>query len=113
MNATIIAEEMYLNLKPSENDVLIILYGAHGSPNNKDGFVNFMHDVYDQVALPFAGHTFWYILNTYNTLSAVTTLPLHNITTQFNKIYKGLSRFLSILSMAYILKQKTTVCVTP
>ena len=63
MNATIIAKEMYLNLKPSEKDVLVILYGAHGSPNDKDHFVNFMHNVYDQIALPFAGHTFWYTLN--------------------------------------------------
>jgi hypothetical protein len=85
MNATIIAEEMYLNLKPSENDVLIILYGAHSSLNNKDRFVNFMHDVYDQVALPFAGHTFWYILNITHNTRCYYPPSTHNIKTQYNK----------------------------
>ena len=60
-NASAISTELYSEMiTPTKRDVMIILFGAHAHATYKADFYHFLKDLYDNLATPFPGHTFWY-----------------------------------------------------
>jgi len=59
MDANPMAVELF-DLHPTDDDILVALFGAHSSLEKKDELRSFFKDVYYNIAKRFPGHVFWF-----------------------------------------------------